>query len=125
MTNITERVIEELQSLGASYREISNFVGVSHTTIKNYGTGRSTPGADTLAKLHYAGVDILYILTGHRLLSDITHDCVTCAHYCDGDSPVCEKYDFECHRCPRSKVCRECKSCDLWLWRGFINKSEG
>lgn len=116
---IRERLAGELVQLGVSYREIAKIIGISHAQVANYFAWKETPTRPTLLKMHRAGIDILYILTGHRLLVDIHHDCTTCGHYCDGDSPVCEKYDYDCQRCPKSKVCRECRNNSNWRWRGF------
>ena len=128
MTNdelaLRERLVGELVQLGVSYREIAQIIGISHTQVANYFAWKETPTRATLLKMHHAGIDILYILTGHRLLSDIRRDCTTCIHYCDGDSLVCETYDYDCQRCDRSKVCRGCQSESNWYWRGFNHNPE-
>ena len=123
MTNdelaLRERLAGELVSLGVSYREIGKKIGISHTHVANYLAWKETPTRNTLVKMHHAGLDILYIMTGHRLLCDIRRDCTTCANYCDGDSSVCEAHDYDCQRCERSQVCRDCSDCSNWYWRGF------
>lgn len=116
---IRSRVTEELEKFGGSRREIAQVIGISRMQVINYFAWRETPTRQTLLKMHRAGVDILYILTGHRLLCDITHDCTTCGHYCDGYTAICEDHDYDCQTCDRSKMCRECRNNSNWRWRGF------
>lgn len=122
--NLRCRAAEELLSLGVSYREIANTLGVTHTMVKNYVDRVCTPGASALAKMHYAGLDVFYILTGQRLLGDIPRNCTTCGHYCDGVEDICDAHNYDCRRCDRSKVCRGCRSESNWYWRGFNHTPE-
>ncbi len=120
---LRERLAGELVSLGVSYREIAKKIGISHTIIAKYLAWKETPTRPTLVKMHQAGLDILYILTGHRLLGDLRRDCTTCVHYCDGDSQLCEANDCDCQNCERSETCRICHDYNKWYWRGFSNNN--
>lgn len=117
--DLRARLAGELVQLGVSYRGISKVIGISHTQVANYLAWKETPTHQTLLKMHRAGIDILYILTGQRLLCDINHDCTTCGHYCDGYTAICEVHDYDCQTCERSQMCRECRDNNNWRWRGF------
>lgn len=55
-------VREEDITMGAAYREIS----VPPSCFWRWQHGQSAPCAETLANMHRAGYDVLYILTGER-----------------------------------------------------------
>ena len=63
---MTPRLIEEIYRLGYSNTELSRAMGCSQTAIKQWITGDTIPYAYYLAKLHYLGCDVIYILTGER-----------------------------------------------------------
>ncbi len=67
LTNtIGNRLIEERKRLRLKQSEFADAAGVSRTTMSLYGTGKFQPGSAVWAKLHAAGVDIIYVLTGER-----------------------------------------------------------
>lgn len=63
---MTPRLIEELYRLNLSDTELANTLHCSQTTIKQWISGHTVPYAFYLAKLHYLGCDVIYILTGDR-----------------------------------------------------------
>lgn len=63
---VSRRLVEEIRGLGLSYRKLAALFGCEETLIHRYLTGRSIPNHYYLTVLHYAGCDIIYILTGDR-----------------------------------------------------------
>lgn len=63
---MSERVAEEIFKLGATNAEIARKLGCSKSSISGWIIGTSVPNAYFLKKLHYAGCDVIYILTGER-----------------------------------------------------------
>lgn len=63
---VSERLAEELHKLGMSQRKLGELFGCCQHLIYAYYKGRSIPGAYYLTLMHYAGCDIIYILTGER-----------------------------------------------------------
>lgn len=61
--DISERLIEELYRLGDSPKEIAARTGCSYNLVWNYLDG-SIPSVVMMKRLHKAGCDILYIITG-------------------------------------------------------------
>ena len=109
-----ERIVMELRRIGSNHVLIADQHGLRPTQVRLWLDGDATPSAGSLRKLHYAGLDVLYILTGERLLSDIPMLCDTCAYYCHHE---CEA---ECRDCGRSHICRTCHSYANWRWRGYV-----
>jgi len=72
MSCIGERLKEERESLGLSQTamaEIAANAGAAGSTRQSqarYEKGQQTPGADYLAAVAAAGVNVLYVLTGQR-----------------------------------------------------------
>lgn len=64
--DITKRVAEELYKLPGKNVEIARRIGCNPNTILSWETGRMIPNAHSLAAMHYAGCDVMYILTGKR-----------------------------------------------------------
>jgi transcriptional regulator with XRE-family HTH domain len=65
-TNIRNRTIEELRKVGGYSHEIAKRTGCPSNLVQYWLDGEYTPSAVYLAKLHDAGCDVLYILTGKR-----------------------------------------------------------
>lgn len=63
---MTERVAEEIFKLGGTNAEIARKLRCSKSSISDWITGKNIPNAYALKKLHYAGCDVIYILTGKR-----------------------------------------------------------
>lgn len=61
-----ERLREERKRLGLNQTELALMGGVVKFTQINYEKNERTPDIDYLLKLHNAGVDVYYILTGQR-----------------------------------------------------------
>lgn len=62
---IGHRMLEELHRMyGTNSSVVKNF-GCNYNTMYSWEMG-STPGGAVLAKLHYVGGDVLYVLTGKR-----------------------------------------------------------
>lgn len=114
-----ERTAQELRKLGGNHIVIAERANLQSNQVQLWLNGDATPSAGSLRKLHYAGLDVLYILTGERLLSDIPRLCDTCAHYCHHE---CED---ECRDCGRSHICRTCHSYANWYWHGFTKTTQG
>ncbi len=66
LLNFGERLREERIRLGLNQGELATVAEVSKTTQFNYEKGERSPDAPYLAKVAAAGVDVLYVLTGHR-----------------------------------------------------------
>ena len=64
---IGSRAYEEAMRLFDSPRELEARIGISKSTVYNWQDGVS-PGGLALARLHYSGADVLYILTGRRTM---------------------------------------------------------
>lgn len=63
---MTPRLLEEINRLDISDAELSRKLGCSRTAINQWISGHTIPYAYYLAKLHYLGCDVIYILTGDR-----------------------------------------------------------
>lgn len=64
---MSERVAEELFKLGDCNAEIARKLRCSKSAVSDWVTGRNIPTAYYLKSLHYAGCDVIYILTGERV----------------------------------------------------------
>lgn len=111
------RVQEELRKLSNSPAELARTLRIDSESARRWLSGESLPSLGGLEIMHRAGLDILYVVTGTRILPDIPHTCETCAHYCDGFQDVCETYDYDCARCPNNDTCRTCRHGSNWRWR--------
>lgn len=118
MPDITDRVIEELLTLGTTNREVATRLGVTPEAVRFWRSGYSVPKPHNLAKFHAAGLDIFYIITGKRVGDIIAKTCTNCRHFHDCDSYDC---DDDCDSCPRN-ACRNCVNASNWLWEGYANK---
>ena len=60
------RMIKELLRIYGSKSKIVRNFGCAHLTLYGWEMG-NTPGGAFLAKLHYAGGDVIWVLTGRRV----------------------------------------------------------
>lgn len=114
---IRDRVIEELETLGTTNREIGTKLGVDPTCVRFWHDGLAVPKAHNLAKFHAAGLDIFYIITGKRVGDIIAKTCHNCRHYHDCDDHNC---DQDCAACDHN-ACRNCANQSNWLWEGYTH----
>ncbi|MDR0703046.1 MAG: helix-turn-helix domain-containing protein [Azoarcus sp.] len=63
---IGERLREERERLRLSQVSFAELAGTTKQTLFSWETGRTSPGADQLAIMASAGVDVLYVITGAR-----------------------------------------------------------
>ena len=117
MTNITDRVIEEITKLGTTNREIATKLGVTHQAVRFWINGLSVPKPQNLAQFHAAGLDVFYIITGKRVGDIITKDCRNCRHFDECDDYACH---MECETCSHNS-CRDCHDFSGWLWEGYAH----
>jgi len=75
MSNISERIREERVRLGMTQSEFGALVGVKNAAQSKYESGRS-PDADYLSVITAAGADVLYILTGRRMVGLVSPENV-------------------------------------------------
>ena len=115
MTDIKDRVAEELNRLNLSYAAIGRKFGVHPQTPGYWMNGTMVPKAQTLAKFHEAGLDIFYIITGKRIGDIVNKTCCNCRHYHDCDAYDC---DEDCDTCGQN-ACRNCANQSNWLWEGY------
>lgn len=111
------RVTEELRKISPVPAELARILRIDAESARRWLVGESLPSLGGLEILYTAGVDIMYIVTGIRMLQDIPHTCETCAHYCDGYTDVCMDHDFDCCSCPNNATCRTCQRFSNWHWR--------
>ncbi|AYN26569.1 XRE family transcriptional regulator [Buttiauxella sp. 3AFRM03] len=64
---IGNRLREERERLGLSQQAMGEIGGVKKLTQLNYEKGERAPDTIYLTALAEAGVDIVYVLTGHRI----------------------------------------------------------
>lgn len=62
--DIDVRTAEEVAKLGRTPDEIAERIGCRTPSVRSWLTGTFTPSAQSLRQLHFAGCDVLYILTG-------------------------------------------------------------
>lgn len=65
-----ERLRAERSRLGKKPRELAALAGLSKGGYIKYESGERRPGVEELAKLHQAGVDIMFVVTGRRGVSE-------------------------------------------------------
>ena len=65
-TVMTDRLIEELLRLPESNKDIATRIGCSRRIISDWLAGRHAPSIFHLKGMHFAGMDVLYIITGKR-----------------------------------------------------------
>ncbi|MFY2089921.1 helix-turn-helix domain-containing protein [Achromobacter xylosoxidans] len=68
--SIGERLREERKRIGLDQGPFGNIGGVQTVAQSNYENGKRMPDASYLEKVAAAGVDVLYVLTGTRSLSE-------------------------------------------------------
>ena len=61
-----ERLAEEICKLGDSNAAIARQIGCDRRIVSDWFCGRNIPSAFHLKSLYFAGVDIIYVLTGIR-----------------------------------------------------------
>lgn len=111
------RVTEELLKLSDSPAELARILRIDAESARRWLAGESLPSLGGLEIMYNAGVDIMYIVTGIRMLQDIPHTCETCRHYCDGFQDICHTHDYDCAECPNNATCRTCQRFSNWHWR--------
>lgn len=67
---IGERLRAERNRCRLTQLDLAERAGVSKTTQANYESGLRSPDADYLARADEAGLDVLYIVTGRRLVPE-------------------------------------------------------
>lgn len=65
---IPARLKEERERVGLSQAALAEKIEATKRSVINWEGGASSPSADVLAKIGRAGLDVLYILTGQRML---------------------------------------------------------
>ncbi|MDN4591242.1 hypothetical protein DBA29_22425 [Xenophilus aerolatus] len=68
MSDFAARLREERKRLGLSQGELAAAGGVQLNAQSNYETGKRSPDAEYLEAIAMHGVDVAYVLTGHRML---------------------------------------------------------
>lgn len=66
MDKFGERLKEERKALGLSQQEFGSIGGVEANAQGRYESGERLPKSDYLMAIGQKGVDLLYVLTGHR-----------------------------------------------------------
>lgn len=68
MTNMTlgARLREERERLGLTQTEFASMVGASKRTLIRWEGGAASPDADALGVWAGAGLDVMYLVTGHH-----------------------------------------------------------
>lgn len=66
MNKIRFRIIEELYQFGNTQTAIAENLGFTRQAIWRWMNGKAVPDIESLVKLHNAGCDIVYIVTGER-----------------------------------------------------------
>lgn len=66
MNHLGSRLKEERKTLGLSQQDFAAIGGVEANAQGKYESGQRTPRSDYLAALSFKGVDVLYLLSGHR-----------------------------------------------------------
>ena len=70
---MSNRLREEIYKLGDTFAEAARKIGCSNKLLSNWVSNNIIPKAYYFQKLHHAGADIVYILTGERK-GDSDHD---------------------------------------------------
>lgn len=66
MEALGERLRSERERLGLNQDALGQIGGVNRNTQAKYEKGERFPTADYMAAVAAAGVDVLYVITGHR-----------------------------------------------------------
>jgi transcriptional regulator with XRE-family HTH domain len=66
MNSFCERLKEERTRLGFSQADFAQIAGVQRRAQVNYEAGERAPDSDYLEKASLVGVDVGYLITGHR-----------------------------------------------------------
>lgn len=74
MTSFAERLHELVRASGLTQVAFAERMSISLSSQKNYEKGLRKPDTDYLFKLHDAGYDLHYLLTGERNLSTLSPD---------------------------------------------------
>lgn len=74
MTSFAERLHELVKTSGMMRGEFAVLMNVNVSTQRNYEKGLRKPDTDYLYKLHDAGYDLHYLLTGERNVSILSPD---------------------------------------------------
>lgn len=74
MTSFAERLHELVKTSGMTQRDFAELMGVAVSAQRNYEKGLRKPDTDYLCKLHDAGYDLHYLLTGERNVSTLSPD---------------------------------------------------
>lgn len=72
MFSIGQRLREERERLKLSQEGLGEKLGVDRKVIRNYEGDKTSPRADQLATLMALGADVLYIISGQKLLLGVT-----------------------------------------------------
>lgn len=64
--DIGVRLKAERQRIGIAPTEFATLCGVSRTTQFNYEAGDRAPDAEYLQRAHETGIDVQYVITGHK-----------------------------------------------------------
>jgi len=67
MSTVFERLREERERLGLVQTDMAEIGGVKKQSQINYESGKRKPDSEYLAAVAERGVDITYVLTGHRV----------------------------------------------------------
>jgi len=70
MKTVGDRLREERTRIGLSQEELAAVGGLRKQAQLNYESGTRSPDASYLLALESAGVDIVYVLTGRRVVTD-------------------------------------------------------
>lgn len=70
MLALGQRLAEERDRLGLTQERFGELAGVSRNSQANYEKGARQPDASYLEQIAASGVDVLYVLTGARSLSE-------------------------------------------------------
>ena len=63
---ISDRLREELTKISPNMRELSRIFSCDYKVVQYWFSARSVPSPYYLTAMYWAGVDIIYILTGER-----------------------------------------------------------
>lgn len=72
MSYISERLREIVQQSGRSQASFAEMMGISLSSQKNYEKGLRKPDVEYLTRLHEAGFDVVYLLTGERSVARLS-----------------------------------------------------
>lgn len=72
LLEIAGRIAEERNRLGMSQNEFGRATQTHRNTVRHYETGERKPDPLFLADLQNIGVDVLYVLTGARKVSEVS-----------------------------------------------------